>query len=160
MSDNQIFVKFKKAGIIKINRFKFQSHKIKNFQQFPLRLAYGLTVYKVQGQTITGRVFIDGKGFTRQLLYVALTRVKHRKQLFLRNINWDLMRQKGPCKEMKVIRDLIKRQKRKDETAFPQQCLPLIPRFQAWNKPSNVFRVAIILKAMTISKGIQIPIPI
>ena len=53
-----------------------QSFTIWRFQ-FPLRLAYSLTMNKSQGQTISGRMLLDltQPSFTHGHLYVALSRI-------------------------------------------------------------------------------------
>ena len=53
-----------------------QSYTISRLQ-FPLRLAYSLTMNKSQGQTISGRMLLDltQPSFTHGHLYVALSRI-------------------------------------------------------------------------------------
>lgn len=61
---------------------KLSRHVIGYYYQFPIRLAYALTVHKSQGQTYT-QVNIDPVSFTSGQLYVALSRVTNIKSMYL-----------------------------------------------------------------------------
>jgi ATP-dependent DNA helicase PIF1 len=68
------------VGIPRI-RFKFRSHNGNSFQitrtQFPLRLAYAMTINKSQSQTL-GKVLLDSTepSFAHGHTYVALSRIR------------------------------------------------------------------------------------
>lgn len=56
------------------------------FKQYPIRLAYALTIHKAQGKTFDNVIFdpsIDKKKLTSRLVYVALSRTKSIENLFL-----------------------------------------------------------------------------
>ena len=59
--------------------------------QFPLTLCYAITCHKSQGQTLEDVLidFIDGKGISAGSFYTALTRVKHGRNLFLKDFKID-----------------------------------------------------------------------
>ncbi len=106
--DNTVFCRF---GLItepiKRRTWKeVQGWKI--FRQFPLRLAYSITSFKVQGKTFTDKpIRIDGKGMDRNGKYVALSRTTNRNLLRHRNITDDDFRVKEPCPALRQIRKRI-----------------------------------------------------
>lgn len=70
-----------------LNRI-IQDKYIGLIKQYPLKLAYGLTIYKAQGKTLTNIVLelnTKNKFFTHGLLYTALSRIKSLQNLQLVN---------------------------------------------------------------------------
>ncbi len=55
--------------------------------QFPLRLAYAVTIHKSQGMTLDGAVINLAKAFTPGMGYVALSRVRDLDSLYLTGLN-------------------------------------------------------------------------
>ena len=55
----------------------------------PLMLAYALTIHKVQGLTLTGKVVVDFTDLWKchHIVYVALSRVRHPEQLIVRGLD-------------------------------------------------------------------------
>lgn len=60
---------------------------IGNAKQIPLRMAYGMTACKIQGQDINDSVCVDGTGMKLSEVYTSITRSKYRNQLQFRNIS-------------------------------------------------------------------------
>ena len=59
-----------------------------SFKQFPLKLAYALTIHKSQGMTIDSELHIDLSGsFVEGLGYVALSRATKLENLFISGLN-------------------------------------------------------------------------
>lgn len=88
-----------------IRRIPYRNPKgFRYFSQIPLRLAYGLTSYKVQGQTLKGHVRVDGKHMSRSEVIVSMSRACVRNQLRWRRINTELFRMTGPCETILSIR--------------------------------------------------------
>lgn len=80
----------------------------KIFRQFPLRLAYAITSFKVQGKTFDAiPIRVNGTGMDRNAKYVALSRTTNRKLLRHRNIKDDEFRVRQPCPAMQEIRKRI-----------------------------------------------------
>jgi len=67
---------YKQEGKIKINR-----------KQYPIRLAYGITIHKSQGMTFDNLVVNFSKIFDYGQAYVALSRVRSLEGLILKNFN-------------------------------------------------------------------------
>lgn len=66
--------------IVLVNEKNF--HIRRHCGQFPIRLAYAVTVHKYQGETINGNIVIDFDGSDDlHLIYTAISRVKCRKQI-------------------------------------------------------------------------------
>ncbi len=87
-----------------------------SFEQFPLRLAWAVTIHKSQGQTFDSVVVdTEGGAFASGQLYVALSRCKDRKGLHLRR----------PLTQSDVIVDPIVRDfmSRLDQTGSSPACL-------------------------------------
>ena len=87
-----------------------------SFEQFPLRLAWAVTIHKSQGQTFDSVVVdTEGGAFASGQLYVALSRCKDRKGLHLRR----------PLTKRDVIVDPIVRDfmSRLDQTGSSPACL-------------------------------------
>lgn len=66
--------------------------ELARFEQIPLKLAYGVTIHKSQGLTLTQAVIDCKKIFADGQAYVALSRVKSSEGLFLMNWNPRLVR--------------------------------------------------------------------
>src|SRR5690606_1080222 len=60
--------------------------------QFPLRLAWAITVHKSQGMTLDSARIDLSKAFVEGMGYVALSRVKNLNSLYLRGINQTALR--------------------------------------------------------------------
>ncbi len=71
---------FIKDGLVKISR-----------EQFPLRLAYGITIHKAQGMTFDKLSVHFNKIFAAGQAYVALSRTRTAEGLFLRGFNHNLI---------------------------------------------------------------------
>lgn len=97
---NNQTIAIRRASISCRNQFRSLSY----FLQFPLRLAYGLTSYKVQGQTLCNTVCIDALGMNRYHYYVAFSRSQSLSQLNHINVNPTVLRSTGPCQEIRIIR--------------------------------------------------------
>lgn len=54
----------------------------KSFKQFPLQLAWAITIHKSQGATLTSAA-IKGKAFANGQIYVALSRIKEKRNIHL-----------------------------------------------------------------------------
>ncbi|XP_065662429.1 ATP-dependent DNA helicase pif1-like [Hydra vulgaris] len=88
-SDNKIIVVSFQKRIIELSPvteiiFDNKQQKLAECVGFPLILAYGLTVHRVQGLTLKHVViYINSLQFTPHLFYVALSRVTEGKNLFI-----------------------------------------------------------------------------
>ena len=91
LSDRSILVNFDNGKLVKVEMEEFSYHqdgklKIKRIQ-YPLRLAYGITIHKSQGMTFDklvvnfNRIFAYGQG------YVALSRTRNLDGLFIKGFN-------------------------------------------------------------------------
>ncbi|MBR1618074.1 AAA family ATPase [bacterium] len=91
ISEESISVRFDNNIIADIERHDFEFYNNEELiaarKQFPLRLAYGITIHKSQGMSLD-KVFVDcSRIFEKGQLYVALSRIKTLKGLYLRNFN-------------------------------------------------------------------------
>ena len=58
--------------------------KVGTYRQLPLRLGYAMTIHRAQGQTLEKVVLESGKIFCYGQLYVALSRVRSMKDLYIK----------------------------------------------------------------------------
>ena len=89
-------------------------------QQFPVSLAYAITIHKSQGMTLDRAVVdVKSRGFPRPLglLYVALSRVRRLQDLmFFTDITLDDLQ---PRVSMQVERRLMDEQRRRSQVLMP-----------------------------------------
>jgi len=93
IADDYILIRFDNGVDEKIQRHEFEFYKndklIASRKQFPLSLAYGITIHKAQGMTLD-KLFVDcSKIFEKGQIYVALSRIRTLNGLFLKNFNPD-----------------------------------------------------------------------
>lgn len=90
---NTITIKFDNGETADIPRHKFEYYyhdKIAAERtQYPLKLAYGITIHKSQGMTLDKLVVDCSRIFERGQAYVAMSRVKTLDGLYLRNFSKD-----------------------------------------------------------------------
>ena len=86
-------IDFKDFGIVtKLHRCTWFAYKsgekdtiVGQRSQFPLRLAWGITAHKAQGQTLSAAVVHSGNEFLPEQLYVACSRVSTKEGLQIVN---------------------------------------------------------------------------
>jgi ATP-dependent exoDNAse (exonuclease V) alpha subunit len=86
LSDDRIDVRVGKGPVVSVPRDEWQQEKAKegSYIQFPLQIAYALTVHRVQGLTLDRAIVnLEGGAFTGGQLYVALSRTRTRDGLSL-----------------------------------------------------------------------------
>ncbi len=90
--EKEIFVEFDNGNSVWMSEFTWElkdkkEETIASFTQFPLKLAYAITIHKSQGMSLES-VSIDCKGiFEPSQFYVALSRAKNIEKLYVINFN-------------------------------------------------------------------------
>ena len=91
INDNSVLVRFDNGFTSEIKKHEFEFYKndklIATRKQFPLRLAYGITIHKSQGMTLDKLVVDCSRIFEKGQTYVALSRIKTLNGLYLKNFN-------------------------------------------------------------------------
>ena len=92
-NEDTITVKFDNGEIADIPRHRFEYYYHDKLTaertQFPLKLAYGITIHKSQGMTLDKLVVDCSRIFERGQAYVAMSRVKTLDGLYLKNFSKD-----------------------------------------------------------------------
>ena len=90
---NTITIKFDNGEVADIPKNKFEYYYNDKLAaertQFPLKLAYGITIHKSQGMTLDKLVVDCSRIFERGQAYVAMSRVKTLDGLYLKNFSKD-----------------------------------------------------------------------
>lgn len=93
MDNDYILVKFDNGITSEVKRHDFEFYKnnklIAKRVQFPLRLAYGITIHKSQGMSLDKLVVDGSKIFEKGQVYVALSRIRTLDGLYLINFDPD-----------------------------------------------------------------------
>ena len=88
-SENSILIKFDNGITAPIPKHKFEYYYndrvVAERLQYPLKLAYGITIHKSQGMTLDKLVVDCSRIFERGQAYVAMSRVKTLDGLFIKN---------------------------------------------------------------------------
>lgn len=91
INSDYILVYFDNGQSAKITRHDFEFYNNEKLialrRQFPLRLAYGITIHKSQGMSLDKLVVDCSRIFEKGQAYVALSRIKTLNGLYLRNFN-------------------------------------------------------------------------
>lgn len=92
---DSVRVKLNRGGTVTVTRFKWESFTYNSkleaiptgaYEQFPLRLGYGITIHKSQGMTLDcAAVDLSGGTYSNGQGYVAVSRVKTLAGLYLLN---------------------------------------------------------------------------
>jgi ATP-dependent exoDNAse (exonuclease V) alpha subunit len=86
-----------------------------SISQIPLRLAWAITVHKSQGMTLDAAVIDLRKAFVEGMGYVALSRVKNLRSLYLKGINQMALRVSGDAQN---IDEFLRSKAAKDQKRF------------------------------------------
>ena len=91
IDDDYVLVKFDNGQESEITKHDFEFYNNEKLiavrKQFPLRLAYGITIHKSQGMSLDKLVVDCSRIFEKGQAYVALSRIKTLNGLYLRNFN-------------------------------------------------------------------------
>lgn len=94
--ENSIIINFDNGVNANIPRHEFEYYYNDSVAavrlQYPLKLAYGITIHKSQGMTLDKLVVDCGRIFERGQVYVAMSRVKTLEGLYLRNFEPEKVR--------------------------------------------------------------------
>lgn len=108
-NENSISVKFDNGIEKNIEKYEFEYYyndtKIASMTQFPLKLAYAITIHKSQGMTLENVAVDCNKIFEEGQTYVALSRVKSLNGLYLKGFSEDKI--KVNKKVIEFYRNLI-----------------------------------------------------
>lgn len=86
-----------------------------SISQIPLRLAWAITVHKSQGMTLDAAVIDLRKAFVEGMGYVALSRVKNLRSLYLTGINQMALR---VSEDAQIIDESLRKTAVKDQKKF------------------------------------------
>ena len=96
LEPNSIEVRLDIGGTVNIEPVKWDNlhyqrepGKYASFTQYPVRLAYALSIHRVQGLTLDNAIINPKKAFSEGQVYVALSRVRNLENLYLRN--WSML---------------------------------------------------------------------
>ena len=93
IDEDFILVEFDNGTCSKITRHDFEFYNndvlIAVRRQFPLRLAYGITIHKSQGMSLDELVVDCSRIFEKGQAYVALSRIKTLEGLYLHNFSFE-----------------------------------------------------------------------
>ena len=91
INEDAIAIKFDNGTTAEIKRELFELYDkdevIASRKQYPLRLAYGITIHKSQGMTLDKLVVDCDRIFESGQLYVALSRVRNLEGVYLKSFN-------------------------------------------------------------------------
>ena len=89
--ENHVLIRFDNGIYSKITQHDFEFYKndvlIALRRQYPLRLAYGITIHKSQGMSLDKLVVNCSRIFEKGQTYVALSRIKTLNGLYLKNFD-------------------------------------------------------------------------
>ncbi|WP_442592187.1 ATP-dependent DNA helicase [Pedobacter sp. AW31-3R] len=133
VKDNEIYISFPEEEDLLLEKMSWQSFEYKTdpeeaivqqqvgeFSQYPIKLAWAVTIHKSQGLTFDHAIIDAGKSFIAGQVYVALSRVRTLNGLVLRSkisteslrSNTEVINYMRPVKEEELGQLLIKEQER------------------------------------------------
>jgi hypothetical protein len=91
IDENSVLINFDNGHWRKIQKHDFEYYRkdvlVAARRQFPLKLAYGITIHKSQGMTLENLVVDCDRIFEKGQAYVALSRIKKLEGLHLKSFN-------------------------------------------------------------------------
>ena len=94
LEPESVEVRLDVGGVVKIelvvwdnSHYQRDTKKAASFKQYPIRLAYSLSINKSQGLTLDSAIVNPKMAFAEGQVYVALSRVRNLENLYLRNWN-------------------------------------------------------------------------